>query len=376
MTELGEAEAAEGGATPSEVKEAEGGTTPPEITVVVVDDSLVCREMLSEILSSDPEIKVVGMGRDGGEAIELVKQLRPSLVTMDIHMPKMDGIGATEEIMAFCPTPILIVSSSVRPDQTGPAFDALKAGALDVLKKPEPKDWSELEHIGVELIAKVKMLARVHVVTHVRGRIRDRAQRARPTLSGPRTLLAIGSSTGGPAALVAVLSKLPEDFRPAVVVAQHIADGFVPGLVEWLGTLCKLPVVQARNGQDLVGGAILVAPTGGHLAVRSGCVETVEAEAGDVYRPSCNVLFESAAKSQGAKTIGVILTGMGADGAKGLKALHDAGGYTIAQDERTSVIFGMPKAAIEIGAVDVVSPIDLIADEIMSGLEVGAPDVV
>jgi two-component system, chemotaxis family, protein-glutamate methylesterase/glutaminase len=343
------------------------------ITVLVVDDSLVCREMLAQILASDPDIQVIGMARDGAEAVSMTKLMSPSLVTMDIHMPKMDGIAATEEIMAFNPTPILVVSSSVRPDQTGAAFDALRAGALDVLKKPEPKDWSELEHLGTELIDKVKMLSRVHVVTHVRGRIRERAVRERPVAAPDRTLLAIGSSTGGPSALVSVLSRLPANFKPPVVIAQHIADGFVPGLVDWLATQCKLPVAAARTGQALVPGKVLIAPTGRHMAVRQNFVEFVPAKGHDVYKPSCDVLFETVAQSFGGKAIGVILTGMGADGAKGLKALHDAGGYTIAQDEKTSVVYGMPKAAVEMGAVDVISPVDDIAEEIMSGLGVPSP---
>lgn len=347
------------------------------IKVLVVDDSLVCREMLAQILESDADIHVVGMARDGSEAVELTKQLRPDIISMDIHMPKMDGVEATEEIMAYVPTPILVVSSSVRPDQTGPAFDALAAGALDVLKKPEPKDWSELERIGHELIAKVKLLAHVHVVTHLKGRLRDRERRRveqGPAVVGrARSLLAIGSSTGGPSALMSVLSRLPDDFGYGVVVAQHIADGFIPGLVDWLATQCKLPIREARDGEDIEAGAVLIAPTGGHMRVSLGRVFQVEATAKDLYRPSCDVLFDSVAQAYDKRAVGVILTGMGSDGSRGLKRLHDSGAYTIAQDEATSVVYGMPRAAVEAGAVDVVAPLDEISDEIVKAFAAPLP---
>lgn len=331
--------------------------------------------MLSQILESDPDIAVAGVARDGAEAVELTKQLRPNLVTMDIHMPKLDGVSATEEIMAYVPTPILVVSSSVRADQTGPAFDAMAAGALDVLKKPEPRDWSELDRLGSDLISKVKILARVRVVTHLKGRLKEIGAKVRapaaPVVTVGRQVLAIGSSTGGPSALQSVLAGLPEAFEPAVLVAQHIAEGFIPGLVDWLAGQCALPVSQACDGEPVVGGRILIAPTVGHMCVGSGHVEIVKPKPQDLYRPSCNVLFESVARVYRGHAVGVILTGMGSDGAQGLKALHDAGGYTIAQDEETSVIYGMPKAAVELGAVDVVAPIDRIAEEVVAAVGVG-----
>lgn len=347
------------------------------IRVLVVDDSLVCREMLSQILQSDPGISVVGQAKDGVEAIELAKALRPSLITMDIHMPKLDGVSATEEIMAYAPTPILVVSSSVRADQTGLAFDALAAGALEVLKKPEPRDWSELETLAGDLIAKVKLLAGVKVITHLKGRLRDMAVKREPVAyhvpHPERQIVAIGSSTGGPSALMEVLSALPREFEPAVIVAQHIADGFIPGLVEWLNSECRLPVVMASQGEPITGGRVLVAPTGGHLRASYGRCEVVPAQPTDTFRPSCNVLFESVAQSYHGHAIGVILTGMGADGAEGLKKLHDAGAYTIAQNEDTCVVYGMPKAAVDAGAVDVIAPLGKVADEILAGMEVRVP---
>ncbi|MDZ4064177.1 MAG: response regulator, partial [Coriobacteriia bacterium] len=184
-----------------------------KIRVLIVDDSLVAREMLAQILATDVDIEVVGTARDGREAVEAVSRLRPDLITMDIHMPQMDGLEATEEIMAYHPTPILVVSSSVHGEGMGRAFDALKMGALEVIKKPEPRDWAELEKIGREVIRKVKLLARITVITHIRGRRGDRPSIA-PTIRitepvSTRSIVAIGSSTGGPTALLAVLAPLP-----------------------------------------------------------------------------------------------------------------------------------------------------------------------
>ncbi len=222
------------------------------VRVLIADDSLVAREMLATILSSDPEIEVVGQAVDGEEAVAMVARLRPDLVTMDIHMPKLDGLRATEKIMAYTPTPILVVSSSVRGEGVGSAFDALALGALEVIKKPEPRDWADLEKIGREVIRKVKVLANVRVITHIRGRHASREAHAARAhgVAGGRSIVAIGSSTGGPSALLAVLGRLPKELKVPVVVAQHIADGFVPGLVSWLNAGCSIDVVARCRRPD------------------------------------------------------------------------------------------------------------------------------
>jgi two-component system chemotaxis response regulator CheB len=334
-----------------------------KVRVVVADDSLVAREMLSQILSSDSEIEVVGQAHDGVEAVEMVTRLKPDLITMDIHMPKMDGLEATERIMAFTPTPILVVSSSVHGEGMGRAFDALTLGALEVIKKPEPRDWADLERIGRELLRKVKILANVRVITHVRGR-RDhhgyRAKRSAAAGSG-RSVVAIGSSTGGPSALLSVFERLPKDFSAPILVAQHIAEGFVPGLVEWLDAASKLKVVQAEGDMLPEPGHIYIAPTGSNMVLAGMTLGLREPGTGQLYVPSADTLFESVADICGDSAVGVLLTGMGADGARGLKQLHDAGAATIAQDEETSTVFGMPRAAIELGAVDRVVAIDDVA---------------
>lgn len=338
-------------------------TRAKKVRVVVADDSLVAREMLSQILSSDPEIEVVGEAHDGVEAVEMVTRLSPDLVTMDIHMPKMDGLEATERIMAFTPTPILVVSSSVHGEGMGRAFDALTLGALEVIKKPEPRDWADLERIGRELLRKVKILANVRVITHVRGR-RDhhgyRAKRAAAAGSG-RSMVAIGSSTGGPSALLSVFERLPADFSAPILVAQHIAEGFVPGLVEWLDAASKLKVVQAEVEMVPKPGHVYIAPTGRNMVLEGMTLGLREPGPGQLYVPSADTLFDSVADICGESAVGVLLTGMGADGARGLKRLHDAGAATIAQDEQTSTVFGMPRAAIELEAVDRVVAIDDVA---------------
>ena len=340
------------------------------IRVVIADDSLVAREMLAQILATDPGIEVVGQAKNGEEAVEMVANLRPDLVTMDIHMPKMDGLMATEKIMAFTPTPILVVSSSVHGEGMGSAFDALARGALEVIKKPEPKDWVDLERIGREVLRKVKVLANVRVITHIRGR---RGHSAVPTgdagaSRSERRIVAIGSSTGGPSALLTVLGGLPADFPLPILVAQHIADGFVPGLVSWLDGGTRVKVVAAAEGDRPKAGTVYFAATGSNMVIESGSLRFEPPGPGQLYIPSADVLFESVSRSFGNRAVGVLLTGMGADGALGLKRLHDRGAATIAQDEETCTVFGMPRAAIEMGAAGKVLAIEDVAAGILESI--------
>jgi len=338
------------------------------IRVVIADDSLVAREMLAQILASDSAIQVVGQAADGVEAVELVEKLRPDLVTMDIHMPRLDGLGATERIMAYTPTPILVVSSSVYGEGMGRAFDALDLGALEVIKKPEPRDWAELEGIGREVIRKVKILANVRVITHLKGRRSDRRppipDKGAASKPKSRRVVAIGSSTGGPSALLDVLGRLPAHLPVPVVVAQHIADGFIPGLVSWLDSGCAMRVVSAEAGVVPEAGVAYFAPTGANLVFEGSEMRFKQPSAGQLYVPCADTLFESVARMHGERSVGVILTGMGADGAEGLKLMRNAGAATIAQDEATSTVFGMPKVAIEIGAAERVLPVQRIAEAI------------
>ncbi len=340
------------------------------IQVVVVDDSLVAREMLSQILRSDPGIEVVASVPDGLQAVEAVRNLRPDVVTMDIHMPKLDGLQATERIMAYTPTPILVVSSSVHGEGVGRAFDALSAGALEVMKKPEPRDWADLQRIGAELIRRVKILSRVRVITHLRGRRAGEpggppGRTADGVAPGAdKSIVAIGSSTGGPSALLAVLGGLSADLPVPVVIAQHIADGFVPGLVGWLDSRCAIAVREAESGREVEPGSAYFAPTGRNLEMDGLRTRFSVPLPEQLYIPSADALLRSVARSFGRRAVGVVLTGMGTDGAGGLKSLREAGGATIAQDEATSTVYGMPRAAAESGAAASVLPVERIAGEI------------
>ncbi len=332
--------------------------------VLVVDDSLVAREMLKHILGSDAGIEVIGTATDGVEAVDMTAALRPDLVTMDIHMPRMDGIEATERIMAYTPTPVLVVSSSVYGEGVGRAFDAVACGALDVVLKPAPRDWAALDTIARDLVRRVQMLSQVRVITHVRGRQAGRRAVAAPPRRGSESVVAIGASTGGPSALREVLGGLPAGLPAPVLVTQHIADGFIPGLVEWLDAACAIRVREAEDGRELEPGTAYLAPTGWDLKLGGGVARLAEPAPGQVHAPSADVLFESVARGRGSDAVGVLLTGMGADGARGLRALHDAGAATVAQDEATSVVFGMPRAAIELGAAGRVLPLGDIAGAI------------
>ncbi|PKQ20966.1 MAG: chemotaxis response regulator protein-glutamate methylesterase [Actinobacteria bacterium HGW-Actinobacteria-6] len=324
--------------------------------------------MLAQILATDPAIEVVGQAIDGQAGVDMVARLKPDLVTMDIHMPKMDGLEATERIMAYTPTPILVVSSSVHGVGMGRAFDALSAGALEVIKKPEPRDWADLERIGRDVIRKVKILAKVKVITHIRGRRGASPHRGvvpAPPVAEGYGIIAIGSSTGGPSALMNVLKALPRSFPLPIVIAQHIAEGFIPGLVSWLDSGCTISVRAATDGGSLEPGVAYFAPTGANIKLDRTCARYSAPEPGQLYIPSADTLLSSAARVYGARGIGVLLTGMGADGAAGLKAMHDAGALTIAQDEATSTVFGMPRAAIELGAAGSVLAIQDIGAEIL-----------
>ncbi|PKQ29101.1 MAG: chemotaxis response regulator protein-glutamate methylesterase [Actinobacteria bacterium HGW-Actinobacteria-10] len=332
--------------------------TPGQIRVLIADDSLVAREMLAQILATDPRIEVVGMAHDGREAVDMVANLKPDLVTMDIHMPRMDGLVAIEQIMAYHPTPILVVSSSVHGEGMGRAFDALRIGALDVIKKPEARDWAELDRIGREVIKRVKILSRIRVITHIAGKrgqgTRDRiaVEPVHHARQGVRSIVAIGSSTGGPSALLNVLGRLPKDFSVPIVIAQHIADGFIPGLVNWLDAGCQIRIQEAVENQAALPGNAYLAPTGSNLEMDGYTMHFSKPHLGQLYIPSADSLFMSVASTFGRNAVGVILTGMGADGAIGLKRMREVGAATLGQDEATCAVYGMPKAAAELNALD------------------------
>ena len=334
------------------------------VQVLVVDDSAVARGIISNFLDDDPDIDVIGVAKDGKEAIDFTTQLKPDLITMDINMPVMDGLAATTHIMAHQPTPILIVSSLVK-SEVDLAFRAMSLGALDAMGKPS-FDQFPAKDAG-ELVRKVKLLSQVPVVTHLEGKRRNRLAKSAPSkgytsaAASKFQVVAIGSSTGGPKALHKVLSQLPVDFPSGILVVQHISAGFTSGLVSWLDRTSQVSVKEAEEGDKIQPGVVFIAPHDFHMMVVSGGrIRLNKALPIKGHRPSANVLFSSVAKVYNKNSIGVVLTGMGEDGATGLVEMRKSGSKTIVQDEESSVIFGMPKVAIEMGAAEEVLPIDKI----------------
>jgi two-component system chemotaxis response regulator CheB len=340
-----------------------------KIRVLVVDDSLTARKHLVEVLLADSELEVAGEAEDGKRAIELCKTLRPDVITLDMMMPLMSGVAVTEYIMAYSPTPILIVSSSTNRGELYKTYDALAAGAVDVFEKPTGNDPDGVWERG--LVSRVKIISRIRVITHIRGKLassertpadpvgfetRDRTTR--------KSVIAIGGSTGGPAAIVEILRGLPPGFPIPILLVIHIGDLFSAGFTEWLDGQSALRVRCARDGEALPGfgqPGVFMAPSGLHLVVQRGKLRLTSDRERNSCRPSVDVLFESLAREIGPETAACLLTGMGRDGAAGLLALRHAGALTIAQDEASSVVFGMPREAIEMGAVDRILALDQIA---------------
>jgi two-component system chemotaxis response regulator CheB len=341
------------------------------IRVLVVEDSLTIRKHLVNVLSEAPGLEVIGEAPDGKSGIELCQRLRPDVVTMDMMLPVMTGVAATEYIMAYCPTPILIVSASTERGELFRTYDALAAGAVDVLDKPLgdelDQDWER------RLVAAVRMVSRIRVITHPRARL-ARLGRIGPAAAPPpapavvvsdeRVVVAIGASTGGPGALRTVLSALPPDFSLPILVVLHISEPFGRSMTEWLDAQLGLEVRYPIDGERLPApgrGCVLMAPPNSHLEVAAG--RRLRLGAGPERhscRPSVDVLFESLAREMGQQTIACLLTGMGKDGAQGLLDIKQRGGLTLAQDEATSVVFGMPGEAVKLGAAHHVLPLPAI----------------
>jgi two-component system chemotaxis response regulator CheB len=320
--------------------------------VLVVDDSLTVRRQLCDIVAAAPELELVGEAENGKRAIELALALRPDVISLDMMMPVMTGVAATEYIMAHCPTPILVVSASTNRGELFKTYDALAAGAVDVLEKPRgdepPGAWE------ASYIAALRMVSRIRVITHVRARLRPpriAAPAARPA-AGACQVIAIGASTGGPGAIVEILRALPSVPAVPLLFVLHINEPFGTAFADWLDRQTQLRVALAQDGDALVPGRVIMAPPDRHLVVDGARLRLTRDAERHSCRPSIDVLFESVAQSCGAGAVGCLLTGMGRDGALGLRAIRDAGGTTIAQDEASSVVFGMPREAIALGAAD------------------------
>ena len=362
-----------------------------KIRVLVVEDSFTIRKYLVEVLCHAADFEVVGEAGDGEQAVQLCETLRPDVVTMDIVLPKMSGVAATEYIMAWCPTPILIVSASINRGEALKTYDALAAGAVDLVDKPAGKEpRAEWE---AEFLSRVRMVSRIKVITHPRGRLKAslRSQLGRPAaqaispsanhaplasngtmpLASPGAsvrAIAIGASTGGPVAVAKILKSLPANFSIPLLLVIHVSDQFAFALAEWLSTQSNIPVRFAADREALppVGQpGVLLAPAGSHLVVAGGSLHLSKAAERHSCRPSVDELFESLATQLGPKATCVLLTGMGRDGAAGLLAARSAGALTIAQDEESSVVFGMPGEAIRLNAASRILPLDQIAPALL-----------
>lgn len=339
--------------------------------VLIVDDSALMRQLLSQIINSDPELEVIGTAGDPYVARDKIKELKPDVLTLDIEMPRMDGLTFLEKIMRGHSMPVVMISSltSKGADTT---LRALSLGAIDYVSKPKVDVSNGTVEQAEEIIAKVKAAVRAKV----RQPLASKAPAALLPgktyhFSATHKIVAIGASTGGTEALKELLSPLPADF-PGIVIVQHMPETFTRQFAERLDSLCKIRVKEAQEGNRILPGHALLAPGGHHMAVvckgMEYAVHVYRGERVNRHLPSVDVLFSSCARSMGKNALGVMLTGMGADGSKGMFEMKQAGAFNIAQDESTSVVFGMPREAILLGAVDRVLPLDQIPNGLLQRL--------
>lgn len=346
--------------------------------VLIVDDSFTAREYLKYILHASGDFQVVGTAEDGEDAIEKVQLTHPDVVIMDFYMPKMNGHEATRKIMESYPVPIVAMSATWFPELVREAFLAMEAGAVAAVGKPRGTNSSQPNSTVEKFLQTVKLMSEIKVVRRLPKYQRGEDHNTDPNKGGahasggivkPRAvkseieIVAIGASTGGPPVIETILSNLPEQFLSPILIVQHISDGFLDGMVEWLSNNTRFPVLIPGNGDQILPGHAYYAPCGFHMGVnRKGRIILSKDPPEKSLRPAVSYLFRSVAESFGKKAIGVLLTGMGADGALELKMMKDKGGITIAQDRTSSVVHGMPGEAIKLGGVDyVLTPQDIAA---------------
>jgi len=347
------------------------------IRVLVVEDSPVASELISHILNSDPGIQVMGVVNNGVEAVKSIKRNKPDIVTMDINMPGMDGFEATRTIMETDPVPIIIVTGRTDMSELEMSFRAIEAGALAVLQKPRGISHPDYAANAKELTTTVKLMSEIRVV---RRWVRTTAKKVPATgevvdsisiLPADIRVVVMGASTGGPPVIEKILSSLPKHFSAPLLIVQHMAQGFIQGFVEWLGQTSALPVHIAFNGSIIRPGHVYFAPDGVQMKVdANGRISCTGDPAENGLRPSISYLFRSVATVFGKKAIGVLLTGMGKDGAEELKMMREKGAVTFAQNEESSAVFGIPGAAVKLDAASYVLPPEKIA-EVLARLQGG-----
>lgn len=333
--------------------------------VLVIDDSALMRQLLTDILNADSSIEVVGTASDPYLAWDKIKQVSPDVLTLDVEMPRMDGLTFLERVMTHRPMPV-VMCSSLTEKSCDTTFRALELGAVDFVTKPKLDMTSGTIALADELLVKVKAASRSKVIPRKNQPQVKRQSEGR--FRQTHKIIAIGASTGGCEALGTVLSGLPAD-APGVVAVIHMPEGFTKSYSARLDRMCAVRVSEAKDGDRIVPGHVLIAPGNFHThVVRSGAISTVQVRSGDPvnrHRPSVDILFDSCARELGVNAVGAILTGMGDDGAKGLLAMRRAGAHTVAQDEATCVVFGMPREAIAKGAAELVMPIDKISHQLL-----------
>ena len=334
------------------------------LKVLVVDDTETYRLLLTHIIEATSDMRVVGQAKNGQQAVQMASELRPDVILMDVTMPLMDGLQATQEIMRRMPTPIVMISASLEGRETEIAFQAIKRGALTLLAKPSGPGNPTYDEQAALITTTVRNMAGVRVIRHYQST--SISAKHPVSIGAVLEICAIASSTGGPAALGEIIRALPADFPLPIVVAQHIAADFVPSLCSWLNTLTPLNVQIAQVGDKPKVGAIYFASAVANLVMTSEKRFGLDRSQITRYTPSCDVFLESVAQHYGRHAVGIVLTGMGNDSARGLLKMYQAGAVTIAQDESTSVVYGMPKEAVALGGAQFILGLPEIASTLMS----------
>jgi two-component system chemotaxis response regulator CheB len=342
------------------------GVTP--IRVLLVDDSPLALALLKRMLATSPDVQVVGTACNGQEALGMVPTLDPQVICTDLHMPVMDGLAFTREVMTRFPRPILVISSTVEPGEAAKTYPVLDAGALDLMPKPSLETGADFDRVARDLVMRVRILAGVRVIRRAPAHAEPPEKVEKPEAPSSiravsAKMVVIGASTGGPMALRTILGQLSGDFRLPVICVQHISEGFLAGLVEWLGSQCRVKTEVARSGDAPRVGTVYFPPERMHLEMDArGRFRSSERPSVAGHRPSVTVTMNSVAEYYGRFAVGVLLTGMGSDGAEGMATIARAGGLTLAQNEESCVVFGMPRQAIERGAArHVLSPDEIAA---------------